>query len=373
MGKLMQEQDQDHDEANIQKKSKIQTKPLALVGLNYDCLEAIFMHLDLMDLINMADTHEHFVPAAILVFSRRYHKKAIYLNLGAVHCNSTIPEINMDLGVAFFRHFGQSVSSLLLNQMDERVIDAEESLLEQCTGSLIDIKLLYCWKAFESIKKPFAKVDNLVIKQCWLDHNLSKLNIWFPNVISLKLKYVNLSRPCSFEVNFSKLKHLMIYISELTKSITPSTISKMCYLNLQLESLIINCDYGVHFLQSISNYLVKLNVLELWLPDDGFYTFFDSKAIFASVKKFTLNYSFKWNGLMWNMPFVFPCLRELKLNGFHKFNEKLLDIVVQTKSIQKLNLMICIRAWDDTYYNELELITKMLPDLIELEFWPNIH
>lgn len=45
---------------------------MKITNLNSDCMELIFEHLELNDLLNIADSNKHFYGAACQVYRRKY-------------------------------------------------------------------------------------------------------------------------------------------------------------------------------------------------------------------------------------------------------------------------------------------------------------
>lgn len=350
------------------KKSKIEVAPLRLTDLNKDCLEHIFELLNLQDLVNIAETDDQFVPAAISVYSR-YHrsKKKVYVNLSPISYGQTDcvdVEQNFD---SFFRHFGHLTSHLLVNALGSNDIKIEASLQKYCLISLIHLDLAFCGETdFERIDEPFLRVTELTVIESQLGAKMSQLNVWFPCLNRLELVYTTLSQTDHLEVNFPNLTHLEIYTQEL--DLPASTMRELFRLNPQLKTLLLLYDYDVEFLQFMNQCLPQLEVLELWTPKNRFLTFGDEKVHFKKVKKFTLNASSHRGDFVVNVPFQFTCLDELSLDGFNQFKDHLLPFIRSCTDISKLNLVPFIEDWDDLTFDDLTNVIAMMPNLVELEF-----
>lgn len=360
--------DQHRTENALVKRSKVEAVPLRLSDINFDCMEAICNYLNVQDLVAISDVHTHFVSAAATAFVRHYGRKCVYLNLCSLHHNEDdCIEINKEIAGAFFHHFGQLISTLYLDCMAQREVAIEKALLQYCTGSLVKLELTMCRvNAFATINKPFEKVQQLGIVKSWLGPQLSQLNVWFPNVINLKLDRVKFTSPTTLAVHFPQLKHLAI--NDNDETIPLSTLNELLRLNPQLESLILQCDYDYDFLHSINEHLPQLTKLAISSPEDRFRCFADQKMHFENVNKFTLSaYSYRGDFVV-NIPFVFPCLKELNFDGFNEFNGTMLNFILQNKLLTKLSLMTSIDEWDDLTIDDLKMIVDTLPELIELEF-----
>lgn len=55
-------------------------EPTKMADINTDCLEKIFMELELDDLLNISDTCQQFKATANFVFNVRFAKKMIIIN-----------------------------------------------------------------------------------------------------------------------------------------------------------------------------------------------------------------------------------------------------------------------------------------------------
>lgn len=74
----------EYNQAKCQKIDDIEpsdsNRPTKITHVNTDCLERIFKHLTLSDLLNVSDASEHFKDAVDFVFSSKYAKKAVIID-----------------------------------------------------------------------------------------------------------------------------------------------------------------------------------------------------------------------------------------------------------------------------------------------------
>lgn len=354
---------------NQKKKQKLSVNGLQLVDMNNDCLEVIFEHFHVNDLVNVAECDERFYSAAESVFSRRYRNVEMHLNFGEHDCLCPLNrlEIKKGIAVSLFRRFGHFVTDLLINFSAQHEIDIENSLFEHCSDTLTKLQLIWCCgNNFETLIEPFGKIEELRITRSLLGPKISQLNHYFPNLVSLKLCHIELSQPKLLEVHFSQLKQLEIQNRDQT--LPPSTIVKMIRANAQIESLNLDCNLDINLLQTIGICLQQLEELILYAPSDRFYCFGDEKVHFKMVKKFTLSSSFIHGEFLVNMPFVFEKLHELMLTGFNEFKGQMLAFIKQNSKVSKLSLMSRLEDWDDLEYEDLESIIQSMPKLNDLEF-----
>ncbi|XP_055306238.1 uncharacterized protein LOC129570592 [Sitodiplosis mosellana] len=350
------------------KKPKIDSKQLQVLDINDDCLQIVFECLDLEDLFNVAEAHSHLVPAARMVFARRYRMKKVFLNLDLVRfIDDDCIEVRKDVAAAFFRYFGAVVSSLFINFEGQRERAIEQSLLDHCPGTLVKFELALCDTSnLDTIDEPFGKVEQLTITKSSLSKRLSRLYVWFPSLTTLKLINVTSEKPEYLVAHLPQLRNLVIYNEKMT--IPLATISGMLRANPQLESLVLCCDYDADFLQSVSASLRRLIELELWAPDDRFLCFGDDKVRFESVETFALIAPHLRGEFVVNMPFEFTNLKELYFDGFNEFKGQLISFIKENHGVRQLNLVPCIDDWDDLTFADLMSVVNSLPDLVELEF-----
>lgn len=353
------------------KKPKISEEQLLqLIEINDHCLWHMFEFLDANELVSIAEAHERFIPVAISVFQRLYRKKKKLI----VKLDSVLPQtINAFVCPAaeniepLIRHFGHLISNALINFLGEKHVDIETLLQEFCADSMVELDLIYCDENdFQSIIKPFTKVEKLQIVESTLSQPLSQINIWCPNIQRLELICVKLTQPQLLEVNFPHLKHLEIYNRELDLPI--GTVCETLRKNPQLKILTLLCDHDRDFIESLSRNVCGLEVLELWAPKDRFLNFHDYKYHFGMVKKFTLNAWSSRGDFLVNIPFTFDALQELTLDGFNQFKGQILDFVMQCKMVKNLKLVPYVEDWDDLMPADLRKIIDALPMLTELEF-----
>lgn len=362
-----------------QKKRKIETEepvvpieliepiPLKLVDINNDCLQSIFELLSVRDLINVAEADDQFIPAATEVYSRRHRKKSVEVlhSLVSYEHKGGI-KLGKNLAPACFRHFGHLISDLSINFQDQRDIEIELSVGKYCQKSLHSLKLKFCDENhFETMKKPFVNVEKLTIIGGELGRKLLQVNLWFPNLVSLKLIEVELIEPKLIEVNLPRLQHLTIYECMFLSS---QTVSKVVRFNPQLKSLILRCNYDVDLLHSVAIHLVQLEKLTLWTPADRFLRFYGHTIRFETVTEFTLNAMHTIGDFVHYLPFEFDRVQKLKLNGLNRFDGHILNFIGECGSVSKLNLVPSIRYIDDLIFDDVEWIIRQLPELIELEF-----
>lgn len=356
--------------------------PLELDDINNDCLRHIFEFLTLHELIKVADIGVRFIFPAAEAFSRCYRKKKIEV------VATSQPILNFTrfgflqlAGAAAMNgltHFGARMKIISAN-FDAFELTEEEhrdpidvAILKNCYNSLTDFEVHFCIERhFQTITKPFAEVQNLTLNGCMLGEKFAQLNVWFPNVVALKLAGIWVSQPTVIETAFVHLTNLSI-INDADTKIPTQTIQHMLRLNGQLQALQLRCNYGVEMLQTIADELRQLEVLELSTPDDCFASFgADQKFTFTMVRIFTLHAS-QYADYVVKMPFLLAKVDELRLYGFDQFHSLVVALILSGDQLSTITLLPFQVQWtrsnDDfdalkwalqtrRYLNELELCT----------------
>lgn len=354
------------------KKPKTDVIPLRLIDINYDCLLQIFQYLDVDSLVNIAEADDQFIPAAVTVYShcqKRYEKVIMNIYRASLFkpddwCRSP-SSANIE---PFFRHFGHGIFDLFINfDLNPLNINMGRLLQDHCAATLNNLDLgFFNADEMESIEKPFTALKKLTFIEGTLGQKLSQINIWFANITSLELIYINLAEPRSIEINIPRLKRLQIYNGVM--NIPEENICEMLRLNPQLEDLSLLCEFDIDFLLSLSQNLPLLETLEIWSPENRFETFGSQKVRFDMVKSFTLNACSHRGDSIANMPFEFVQLQQLSFDGFNRFRGPILDFIFKCGDLVKLNLLPQIEDWDDLDIFDLERLVEALPHLNELAF-----
>lgn len=333
---------------------------LQLIDINDHCLDIIFEHLELMDWFNLAKSHERFIPVIRSLFSRRHRGKKVILHSGTKFMTTsneiTVPKYMIN---SFIEYFGQKIQNLQIKYLAAKT---EKLITKHCADSVIVLTLCSSIN-FDQINKPFEMVQSLVLDGCVLGKNSSQLNIWFPNIVSLRLRKIQSIHSASLETHFPNINHLTIL--DQTMEIPLNTVVNMLRLNPQLNSLslVMKCNYNVKFLRAISEYLPHLEKFILNVPNDRFASFDDQKINFETVTKFTLS-EFYYNGdFIVNMPFVFHQLRELIIGGCTELNGQITNFIKQNIDLNKLTLYF---QNSSLTYDELVSTLKFLPKLTAL-------
>lgn len=332
--------------------------PLQLDDINNDCLRHIFEFLTLHELIDVVETSNRFRFPAAEAFSRRYRTRKIE----AVATSDPVLQFNRSgyvhiTGAAAMnglKHFGSRMSTVSANFDAFDLIDFEHrhaidvAILQNCADSLVNFEVHFCIEShFQTISQPFAKAESVILNGCILGDKFAQLNLWFPNVVALKLAGIWLSQPVVLQATFAHLTDLSI-INDVGAVITSQTIQQMLRLNRQLESLQLRCNYGVEMLQTIAQNLQQLQKLDLSTPDDRFASFPANQTFtFPSVRTFTLHALSKSDFVL-KMPFALGNVAELRLYGFNQFHSLVIALIMSGDQLNTITLLPFQESWART-------------------------
>ncbi|XP_055326352.1 uncharacterized protein LOC129580197, partial [Sitodiplosis mosellana] len=155
-----------------EKQAKLILEPIVcitkLTDVNVDCLEHIFSHFSLTDLLNVASSNKQLKPAADLVFASRYGKQSIEINLEfkLVRIFEWNQQILWSFCFKLLRCFGHSITKLKIiygsSQNATLDVKIDRYVSKYCAKSLVEIELKHCAsRTLNDLKKPFSSVESL--------------------------------------------------------------------------------------------------------------------------------------------------------------------------------------------------------------------
>lgn len=181
------------------------------IGLKYDSLQAIFEHLDLQSLFNVAVGHELLRPAAVKVYEHRFGTKAVYIS----KCNDFCPPFlrsdrilrhpalkessnmivvrGLHTTLRFLRCLGGSLVTDLTIDYDKsnskRYQYLHQYISKYCAKGLTRItfsNMPYATKSDEIFSKMFPNVKLVCFRNCDMKRDTPTLRKWFPNAKPFK-------------------------------------------------------------------------------------------------------------------------------------------------------------------------------------------
>lgn len=332
-----------------------------ITDVNNDCLEQIFKHLDLSDLLNLADTSKLLNNAVHLAFKSKYGKHAV--KLVCVKSKKRRRIDIMDEAIEIFdfptclkmlRIFGDSIFKLMtpVNKIPERERnELDLYLCEYCAESIVELE--YGKATLGHLTKSFTKVETVRFSHARFRCDPADIQRCFPN-----LRNLTLDKPYAIQSvtgRFPHFEHLNTYVSFDQRK----NFAKCLQLNPQLRSLRISgYDLASKFLWMLS----ACPQLEcLYLHDKKRYGLSIIKSgaapvIFKTVTKFETDASYLKRLDEANISIAFEQLDELEIGHGHSSYGDLLDVirfVSNHPSITKFTFKVWTRV------NEKETLLRL--------------
>lgn len=354
---------------------------LTLTDINIDCLTCIFEHLNLVDLLNVADSNTWLKSAADVMFTRNYGKKTIWLDLDhqfshptiKLHHNLTIIR-DLKTCLQIVRCFGYLLNKLQVTgdkfiwsgrEMDH-IIRLLTYVNKYCSESLNEITFeRFSELSLVRVKDAFPNVEIVQFKYCCVEKILMHFNRLFPKTRTLKLLWTDVA---GVKLHIPHLEQLEINIPISLNKFQMDNIKAIIRSNPQLRCLKIYFGWNTEFLRNISKHMKSVKRLEIgcaFIGDEH-----DGDTIqFNGVNHFTLCS----NGMtaVPKIIFSFDRIEEFTLETNCWWNEENINLISKHKSITKL----IIKSNDSTYRNTIngEIARKMakaLPSLrhISIEY-----
>lgn len=240
--------DENSSEQSKRKKNEAPEEAVAVTQFTDvidDCLEHIFKHLSLSDLISLGDTCKRFQPLVESIFKTKFKGNVVDLrpgyNSNPQHLinpfENTIEIFDLSHCFKVLRLFGCKISKLNIDFFylnADHIAKLAKYMNEFCADSLIDIKIRITSSVMmENLVKPFSNAESVDIWVCDLDD----LNIWFPKMRRLVLRPD--LHPC-MENTFPHLEELAICARVLEKQKT--YVGKLLCMNPHLQKICSNAD-----------------------------------------------------------------------------------------------------------------------------------
>lgn len=213
--------------------------PLNIIDLNDDCLEKIFINLNLKQLFEVTTVHARFLIACRRVVSRKYknteirisvhqtthpdYEKVLYL-LGDVISRIRITYDRFDLNGHDVKNFNNGI---------------HDAIIYNCSDTLTEVTFNHILPTME-INKPFQSLKKLNFNQGCVGSTMSEFNKWFPKLIDLQFFFCKTINTQCIEQTFPNLEHFTVAHQNFT-------FENLCTFldhNKQLKSFAVyNYDY----------------------------------------------------------------------------------------------------------------------------------
>lgn len=231
----------------------VKNKRIRFTEMNDDCLEQIFMHLNVMDLFNVTiATDDRIGNVARYVFSRKFAEEKYVIgdqcprneddNYDQFICASK--------ACAFLEEFGHFITYIEVGANLPNYNEIEKKISDICSQSLEDLAIIGHGPdsydetlnvPFQFLQKPFENVECLALFDIFINSKV-QLHKWFPKLRTLKYGSVYDGNGESIEQHFSNLKRVVIIDNFLGCSSdsnlpTQKNVIKMLELNPQIRDL----------------------------------------------------------------------------------------------------------------------------------------
>lgn len=332
---------------------------LKITDLNVNCLEVMFNHLDLSDLLNVADSNETLKRAAGMVFLRRYSGKKVWLHKPHLSMNRKLHVYSENILIEdlrtclqILRCFGDLIERLEITE-DEVSSDWEFTekfginqiihntimtyVNDFCAKSLKQFALVMVPKsALNQLKKPFVALETLQLFSCCLANDLMSLDELFPNVQHLSLNFNQVEDAMIIQEHWPHLKHFEVNIDRW--NIQQQHVEEMLRLNPKLQSLKISSGWDADVLKSVSKFLQFIELLEIGNHFGGFVGFDGDIIHFTTLKRLKISLIATEPGPLCTLPLSFQQLEELSLETNYELGDSFFEFLRQNPTIRKLEV-----------------------------------
>lgn len=291
-------------------------EPPQTIGLNDmidDCKEMVFDHLELVDLLNMADTNTEMQPMVCQVFERKHSNRRIVIDIEKRNRNAiTNPKAVLQL----LRNCGHLIRDLHINfalfsvPMCEKI---EQYLSKYCWQSLSflslschPIRLLFSG----TVDRPFANVYSLKMESCCFLRSKVGFGEYFP-----RLRFIQLDSNCYETRTVINGNDPTLRALAILKEFEANEIVQMLKLNPQIQKLVLCSNYNSQLVRKLDEYLVRLECLILRDLPSEFANMDDFQPIHLhNVTEFAMNTG-QASERLEKLPFTFRRLTHFSIAG----------------------------------------------------------
>lgn len=346
------------------------TKVMKLATLNNDCLELLFDHLELDDMISVADTSRIFYVPVCLAFKSKYKRTKIIINPNVVGSPSheaynKLFVHNSVTALKFLRNFGHLLWNMQLNckvLSPKLNVEFTHYLFKYCSKSLQSFSMYHNSSEFlfpDNNNNVFTNLFKLKMEKCTFGRELN-LNKMFPNVSILHLGPNRYEYPEAIRVNLPSVKELIIQPNTFEEE----DIKEVLKMNPQLERLTICPIYYIELIRWINEWLPKLRYLQMKCLPIEFYAEDLVPIQLDHIVNFSLHVGIE--SLPWDIPFLFEKLEKFLLFGGLWMSQKCLDFFARMKHLKQLTIL----GWygDEHNIDTFFKLENILSNVEELHF-----
>lgn len=213
--------------------------PLRIIDLPDDCLEEIFMNLNLKQLFEVATVHARFSIACRRIVAKKYKNKEIMIS---VHQTK-----HPDYGTVLYV-LGDVISRVRItyDRLDGHGSGnfnngIHDAIVCHCSDTLTEVTFNHI-RPTMMINKSFRNLNKLNFNQGCVGETMSKFNKWFPKLVSLQFFFCKTINTQCIEQTFPNLQHFTV----AHHNFTFDNLRTFLDLNQQLKSFsVYNYDYNL--------------------------------------------------------------------------------------------------------------------------------
>lgn len=318
-----------------------------LIDVNIDCIESMFGHLELVELLNVADSNEYLKIGAEMIFSRKYAKKRLWMDLIP---DASVPSISiqkswtkitdMKTCLQTLRCFGHLITNLHVTgdqflpygRETEQVFWLLDYINEYCRNDLQEITFeKFSGMTLCQIQLPFLKLKTIRFRYCCVERTLPNFNKLFPAVRKLELLWTDVT---GLDDNILDLNSLEINMPITLSECQKVGVKRIIKLNPKMHELKLYFGWDIEYLREICKHVNYVEHLEIG-------SFFSNPTEpnrdvihLNGVKRFALH----TNGLVpdSNVTFSFDALDQFTFETTCCWNEENIKLISKHSNITKL-------------------------------------
>lgn len=238
----------------------------------------ILEELDLVDLMNVADTNKHFNHMALDIYRRKFQERLVKIEgrlaiSNEVYVNENhISFSNPTTSSMFLRIFGHLIRKVWIFNMDMCAEDIEliaKNLNQFCSNTLLQLDIYNCpMNIWDSMPAPFKSMESVTFMNKLETTENQNFTEIFPKIRRLGIDFVNSHHEDTFNAHFTHLEHLAVGFVESQlpdDAFQHRDFQRICQMNPQIRTL--SLQYTSHEpLKYASEHLKNLESLQVSWP-----------------------------------------------------------------------------------------------------------
>lgn len=183
---------------------------LSILDLDDDCLEEIFMHLNVKQLFDVIRAHTHFLAAGRRVLSKKFKHNEITVSIFQP-IYFEYPEILHLVGDVMW-HLRITYDRFSAGNFNTKIHDA---VVCYCSDTLIEVTFNHIQPTM-GINKTFLNLKRLNFNHGCVSFTMSEFNKWFPKLCSLQFFFCTTINKQCIEQAFPHLHHFTVAHNSFT-------------------------------------------------------------------------------------------------------------------------------------------------------------